>query len=1068
MNPKATRLWSSILSAAFLGIPLWPATAEESAEVDAALEMGRAVMSERAQEVAELQHRILERQANAIKRLERVVTAYPNDPQAPTLQFRLAELLFAQERAAHLARFDDLESLEDDQLLPSYPRAKAAYWALLNQHPEAQEAAGALYGIAYCLQEEGDVDGALARYSELVSLFPDSPYTPETRMRMGEHYFDRNELEAAAESYEQVLAWPASSLYEEALYKLGWTHYRLSNYESAISVFTYLIDDASGEEVRGGMADEAKSYIAISFSEFGGVERLAGYLAEIGDRPYGPELLLSVGGLFRGSGDFGEAEDAFRRFVAGYPGHEEAPNAQRQLIEVLEMQEQDAAALEARASYAQLFGPGSAWADSWGSADEAESVREAAEEFHYSSAAELHRRGRESKNAEELQRAAYLYETFLQRFPESGKCLQVAMQRADAWLDLEAPLEAAGHYLEAAAIADSRQDAQASAADALYNAILVFDRAGAPEDPTVFGQFSATVERFGAEHPRDERLATVRMRRAEILFDNQDYQLAAQGFSAVAQSTAAAELISRAEEMAARSYFEAGQYAKAESWSAGLRNVPDAGALRLASVYKQAEALRAAGEASAAAVEFLRVVELDPQSVGADAALYDAATSWLSGGEQQQAARDFERLATRYPDSELANDALRQAAVIREAEGEYGQAATLLASLARRTVGTSEGDDAAYFSALYWEQAGATENARVAFATYFGQYVDRPDRHMDARLRELHLSEAAGASDKEVKKRLEGIVGAGENYRTKGNQVSHLILAEAEWKLTDLRFGSYRAYRIEEPLQKTTQRKERKMNDLLDGYLKAAEHGSAKWSVRSLTRIGEALEEFEGALLGAPLPADITEVEAALYTMELEDYVRPFEEQAAESYLAALDLAVEAELVDPYALRARARLGQLRPGQELPELPGDGPPVAKPLHAEEAELVLPSLSSLAPATRPGKGSLPEIEGPGLAIGPGMRWSLAGAGAAGGIATAALAAQGSGTGLIIGLGALSTGALAAAIWTPGQNNGQVGAKSNSDFSAPVTTDDCEKRGPTITLAPDLIGRGATLALIVPLR
>ncbi len=1045
------------------------ASAEEAGPVDLALEAAETLRSaspERVDRIEQLEQSFYSRRERAIVRLERVVHAYPADPKAAALGFQLAELLFAHERADHLASFENLDALDGDAPIADYSRSKAAYGALLEAHPDAPEAAGALYGLAYCLREEGANDKALESYAELVSRFSDSAYAPEAHLRMGEEYFDANRLEAAAESYRSVLSAPGSPLYEEALYKLGWTYYRLSRYADAISVFTYLVDDAEAGESLGGMASEAKSYIAISFSEFSGVEGLQSYLERIGDRSYGAELLLSLGGLFRGEGEFQTAERAFRGFIEIYPEHREAPSAQRELVEVLELQEHEGEALAARARYSSLFGPGTIWAEEWMADDQAAGVRESAEEFHYGGAAGLHGRARDAADAEGLRRAVDLYASFLDRYPESDRTLQVAMQRADAWLDLEQPSVAADYFVAAADIADRRPDSGPVAANALYNAIHSLNAIDLEAGSTDFERMSKTIDRFAEQHAGDERIPSLWMRRAEIHFDAGLHAEAADDFARTAGVAVDAEQAARATEMVARSYFEAGRFVEAEEWAAKMdRSTKASSALQAAAIYRQAETLRDAGDASLAAAQFLRVVALDPHAEGSDAALYDAATAWLGAAEPALAARDFERIPAEHPESDLANDALRQAAVLREEAGEHTRAAVLLGELATRASGTQIGDDAAYFSALYWHEAGELERARSAFAAYHAEYEGAHDRNLDSRIREIRLAESAGASPDELSGRLDALLHVAERFRSAGAEMSAAILAEAQWKRIDLDLPGYREYAIRPPLQKTTQRKEKKMNALLDGYAKASEYRSAKWSIRSLARMGEVLEEFHRAIVAAPAPSDLSEVEAALYLMELEDYAAPYGEQAIESYVAAVEISVESGLDEPFGALAKARAQALRPEIDLPPLPREvslGAPIRL---AASQELELPELSAGEAMATPLGIDPPR---PGFAIGSGTRAALIGTGVTGGITTAIMAARGSNTGAVMALGALSGGALGMAIWAPGRDDGQQDAKSNKNYSSDNPEVDLDLKGPRVELKPDLSRGGAKLLLTVPLN
>ncbi len=75
-------------------------------------------------------------------------------------------------------------------------------------------------------------------YQEVIDRYPDSHLAAESYMRMAEYYFDPRvekdteqsvvELQKAIKLYQKVLQYRDSKRYDEALYKLGWSYYRLS------------------------------------------------------------------------------------------------------------------------------------------------------------------------------------------------------------------------------------------------------------------------------------------------------------------------------------------------------------------------------------------------------------------------------------------------------------------------------------------------------------------------------------------------------------------------------------------------------------------------------------------------------------------------------------------------------------------------------------------------------------------------------------------------------------------------------------------------------------------------
>ena len=127
-------------------------------------------------------------------------------------------------------------------------------------------------------------------YQEVIDRYPDSHFAADSYMRLGEYYFDPREdkdteqtiveLQRAIRLYKKVLLYRDSKRYDEALYKLGWSYYRLSAtdpgyYSDAIIYFIAVVDDiVRAEELdptnrvtNPNVKDEAIQYIGISFSD---------------------------------------------------------------------------------------------------------------------------------------------------------------------------------------------------------------------------------------------------------------------------------------------------------------------------------------------------------------------------------------------------------------------------------------------------------------------------------------------------------------------------------------------------------------------------------------------------------------------------------------------------------------------------------------------------------------------------------------------------------------------------------------------------------------------------------
>ena len=119
------------------------------------------------------------------------------------------------------------------------------YADVIEAYPASELVDDAFYNVGFILEEVGLSDSARVYYSKVITDFPASPLLPDVNMRLGEYYFNPpvNDLWTAIEYYEKVLKYRSSPRYDEALYRLGWSYYRLSDYPRAIAYFTLLADD---------------------------------------------------------------------------------------------------------------------------------------------------------------------------------------------------------------------------------------------------------------------------------------------------------------------------------------------------------------------------------------------------------------------------------------------------------------------------------------------------------------------------------------------------------------------------------------------------------------------------------------------------------------------------------------------------------------------------------------------------------------------------------------------------------------------------------------------------------
>ncbi|MFL5264215.1 MAG: tetratricopeptide repeat protein [Anaeromyxobacteraceae bacterium] len=755
-------------------------TDERAARRDA---LRRAVTDAYEAELGKVEAQERAERGEAIARFEAFVSRYPDDPAyTPDALFRLSELYYeraADEYAAALAAWrDDARRVPAGAEPPpepvkSFAKAIALYQRMLTGFPNYPHLHAAQYLLGYCLGEMGQGEEAKRAYEVLVERFPTSAFVPEAWVRLGDAAFDDprpGSLERAIEAYRKVDAWPDHRLHPRALYKLGWTYYRMDRFGDAVDAFTRLLDHdvAAGAAGRGDMWPEAVQYVGVSFADpsFGGPERAKAFFAARGGRPYEREIYARLGEVLLEETRHADAVKAFELAVAADPLSPDAPRAAAKVVLAFSRERRFDDEVKEREAIVLRYGEGSAWwakngADPVLAAEVQDLVEKClarAAAYHHERAQVQAASGRDDLARPEYAAAARLYGDSLARFPAGRDAHAFAYARADALYHAGDLVGAAAAY---AAVRDDPRDA-AHEAEAALSAVVAWsaaiadaERGGAlparrvltskerttpPGSPAPLEPLLAGLVRdsdaFVARFPSHEKAPAAAYKAAELYYAHDDFAEARCRFEEIVARWPSSEVAGFAANLVIESHLAVKDWAAVEAASARLQasEAAKAPALRatlqdfkLGGRFNRALALMEAKRWDEAAELFTALVAEDPRHAFADKALYNAATCHEGARRFESALRLHERIFAEYPGSTFADEALFRVAWNAESSYDFEKAVERYLLLVERYPRSARRKDALYDAARALENLQRYAEAARAFARYAEAYPDAPD-----------------------------------------------------------------------------------------------------------------------------------------------------------------------------------------------------------------------------------------------------------------------------------------------------------------------------------------------------
>ncbi|MBN1996530.1 tetratricopeptide repeat protein [candidate division KSB1 bacterium] len=898
----------------------------------------------------------MEKLDKLIEQHENLIRKYPNDEFAPTILFQLAELYQQKSSIEFQTAMEEFEakSMQHENGEISYqpiiPRISLSETIrcclrLLKDFPDIEYKDKVLYKLAMAYFQEANYTRAKFYFEQIIESFPQSSINLESHFRIGEYYFDKRDYQNAILHYKALLKKWNNPYFDMALYKMGWSYYNLNDFSKAISTFIYLIDDISllerteSQILLKNTTDlrlEAITYIASSFTEFGGPGNAREFLMPIKEKEYTLKILQKMSDLYERRNYYTEAIETNQLILEIYPFYQYAPEIYLKIIENYEKDDQIDAANRERAKFVELYGPGSIWLSHFSTGDLYKKGVEMTRSTMKYLGTYYQAEGQRTNRVRDYHLAIEKYQEYLEKFPHVDDSDRINYLLAECFYNIRQYEEAAAAYHDVV----TRYDSSAYRQDAAYNRILCYyqmtgidqpmdsvtiyldDFMGSGEILTVRVAHQTQINLLQACNdfvimfPDNKWYDQVLMKYGEALHEMKAYIAAIKVYDKVMALNTGNKFRALAAMNIGQCYFDAGYYKESEEWydkfttlfSDSVQYLAKAKKMAISSRFKLAEQFSQNGESGQAATLLTSILERTNDPEFQERAMFEAAIQYQKSDNTQQAALILEDLVKRYPASDLAEDALYKAATLREQNGEMAAAAYNYLKVADVYPLSKYAKRALKSAAICYESIDDWHSAGQVYEKFTTKYADARDDFIEAMYKcgDMALKQSRNNDALEY---FRNTVYSYKQMQNNGLTIDSYYAANAQFMIGEILFQDYK--KIELVDESTFNRKQDYFRQVIASFTNTLEFRVADWSTAASLRIGMTFEEFGRALSNSPPPQNLEEEELKLYTEALAKRVRPFKERALETYRKNIQQAESNQIDNQWVAESRERLKAL-------------------------------------------------------------------------------------------------------------------------------------------------------------
>lgn len=831
---------------------------------------------------------------------------------------------------------------------PDYKKAIALYQSLLASYPDSRDNDRILYQLAKAFEATGEIEKSLETLTELVRKYPRSRYMDEVQFRRGELLFSRLRYDEAEDAYAVALKFGKKTVFfERAIFKHGWALYKQDKYAEAMKSFFALLDIKIGKQRLTGniasadflsLADkellsDSFRVLSLSLSSLNGVETLAKEFTR--GEPPNYEFLLyeNLAEFYLQQERFIDAAAAYSAFGKRRPEHPQELFMHLKAIEIYTKRGYPTLVLPAKKELVRRY---QVFVEYWatnthhgfreylmrGSDAEAEKIDAVVALTLEELGRYYHAQAQKTKQASDYAEAATWYVTFLRSFAQHPKAAEINFLAAEVLYESKRYAEAIREYEKTA----YNYPPHKQGAEAGYAALLAYaeyQKTLDGEDKDFWARLAIqSAQRFSQIYPKDPRTPAVLVRVLDELLETKQFKEAIGFARHILQAAPETDLAMRRKALMliAHSEFEEGNFAQAEKdYAAALRVTPATDPVRealserlAASIYKQGEALRDAGNLIGSTEQFLRVGKIVAVSTIRVTAEYDAAANLIQLKDWPKAIQVLEAFQRDFPTHKLAKDVPDKLAVAYLESGNGVKAAEQLETIAVTKDDPNTSRDALLQAADLYEKGNDPSRAIAAYKRYLERSAGDFDQSIEVhqKIASLHEKQKQTSSQHFWLKQILDAVAMVPNP---SDRLKYLA-ANAAITLAEPAYEAFHQVRLVEPLKSSIAQKRQAMDVALNAFNQAAGFRIAEVATVATYRVAQMYSEFSRALLESERPTGMSAEALEQYELVLEEQAFPLEEKSIEFYEANVQ-RVSAGIYDEWIKKSFSALATLMPAR---------------------------------------------------------------------------------------------------------------------------------------------------------